>query len=321
MEELNGQEATLNEAVCALPAVVTALGSDATVSEVLGRLYVKCGEQALTRALEQVGGVDGWLRALQCVHLVPRDAAADSQLRVILAPDCDDYPVALMTSPGHAEPQEDVLINFDGSGSGGHREHCGAAAVIQWRDEQEHEIVMAQLPPRASHTSKVCEWMGLLLGLWRLQSLSGGGGVLHVKGDNASLIKMLDPERHIESIKKFEVPLWKEARRLLHAWSGRVFCTWVPREENDAADRAANTARAFGSSPPEHALHLLDTVYAAWTAWSELKSSELPQKRPPSALAEEKQRLRKNAKAERKRERKHVAAQNDFSPASHISEE
>ncbi len=124
-----------------------------------------------------------------------------------------------------------ATVWFDGA-SKGNPGRIGGGAVVEIAGKR--EVVRVDL---GRGTNNEAEYGGLIAGLKRARDR--GATQVTVRGDSQLAIRQLEGRYQVKAPNLR--PLFDEAKALLGAFS-QVRLEWVRREENSAADRAANEA-------------------------------------------------------------------------------
>jgi len=131
-----------------------------------------------------------------------------------------------------------MVVRADGA-SKGNPGPSACGAVI----EMDGEVIWDGGRRLGRTTNNVAEYEGLILGLETAASL--GADVVEVKLDSELLVRQIGGSYRVKSPKL--KPLYAKVTRLLSGF-GEWSVSHVPREENAAADRAANEALKGGGA-------------------------------------------------------------------------
>jgi ribonuclease HI len=136
--------------------------------------------------------------------------------------------------PSNLKPLKQASMWFDGGTFPLNPGHAGSGAVLQIEGEEEARFSEYL---GDSQTNNRAEYGGLLLGLKKALEL----GVTHLKiyGDSQLVIYQMTGEYACRNAGL--IPLWREAQTLSKQFSSCTF-HWIPREQNQKADRAATEA-------------------------------------------------------------------------------
>jgi ribonuclease H / adenosylcobalamin/alpha-ribazole phosphatase len=136
-------------------------------------------------------------------------------------------------SSNASAPPARVVIEADG-GSRGNPGPAGFGAVL--KDAETGRVIAEAAESIGRATNNVAEYRGLIAGL-ELYGEHTPGADLEVRMDSKLVIEQMAGRWNIKS--PGMRPLALEARALAPA---KVIWTWIPREQNSAADRLANLA-------------------------------------------------------------------------------
>ena len=127
-----------------------------------------------------------------------------------------------------------VIANIDG-GSRGNPGPAAAGVVIRTQDDGTVLHVAGVYVGRA--TNNVAEYNGLLEALKRAAVL--GADEVEVLSDSELLVKQMNGEYRVRNATL--KPLFEEANRLWNKFA-KVIVRYIPREQNQEADKLANKA-------------------------------------------------------------------------------
>ncbi len=127
-----------------------------------------------------------------------------------------------------------VIANIDG-GSRGNPGPAAAGVVIRTQDDGTVLHVAGVYVGRA--TNNVAEYNGLLEALKRAAAL--GADEIEVLSDSELLVKQMNGEYRVRNAAL--KPLFEEANRLWNKFA-KVIVRYIPREQNQEADKLANKA-------------------------------------------------------------------------------
>ena len=127
-----------------------------------------------------------------------------------------------------------VIVNIDG-GSRGNPGPAAAGVVIRAQDDGNVLHVAGVYMGRA--TNNVAEYNGLLEALKRAAAL--GADEIEVLSDSELLVKQMNGEYRVRNATL--KPLFEEANRLWNKFA-KVTVRYIPREQNQEADKLANKA-------------------------------------------------------------------------------
>ncbi|MEP6649997.1 MAG: bifunctional RNase H/acid phosphatase [Lapillicoccus sp.] len=134
--------------------------------------------------------------------------------------------------PAPARPRR-LVVEADG-GSRGNPGVAGYGAVV--RDAETGEVLVESAAPLGQRSNNVAEYRGLIAGLHAAATLAPGADV-EVRMDSKLVVEQMAGRWKVKHPDMRQLAL--EARDLLTGL-GEVRWTWVPREENRAADRLSN---------------------------------------------------------------------------------
>ena len=154
---------------------------------------------------------------------------------------------------------------------------CGVVALLEGALT---ERVLARLP---AVSSRLCEWFGVLLALWRVQERGAMDAALELRVGSEELVRLLHALRSptpsqqqrllLSQVRVWERPALEEAARLLCGWPGPLRVLWVPQEESDgeAAMAMAAARQAARDGPPLQGrpLDLLEAALAWRVAYEQ----------------------------------------------------
>ncbi len=127
-----------------------------------------------------------------------------------------------------------VIANIDG-GSRGNPGPAAAGVVIRTQDDGTVLHMAGVYVGRA--TNNVAEYNGLLEALKRAAAL--GADEIEVLSDSELLVKQMNGEYRVRNAAL--KPLFEEANRLWNKFA-KVTVRYIPREQNQEADKLANKA-------------------------------------------------------------------------------
>jgi ribonuclease HI len=122
------------------------------------------------------------------------------------------------------------ILYFDGGSRGNPGRAAGGAVIITSRGESH---TAKKFLPHA--TNNEAEYTGLIVGLNKAREL--GIQSLEIKGDSNLVVNQIAGLWKVKSDRLFS--LYTEARQALGNFS-HFTIAWIPREENDLADKAVN---------------------------------------------------------------------------------
>ena len=127
-----------------------------------------------------------------------------------------------------------VIVNIDG-GSRGNPGPAAAGVVIRAQDDGTVLHMAGVYVGRA--TNNVAEYNGLLEALKRAAAL--GADEIEILSDSELLVKQMNGEYRVRNAAL--KPLFEEANRLWNKFA-KVTVRYIPREQNQEADKLANKA-------------------------------------------------------------------------------
>lgn len=122
------------------------------------------------------------------------------------------------------------ILFFDGGSRGNPGLAAGAAVLVM---PEGNEYTVSKLLDYA--TNNEAEYTGLIIGLVKAKEL--GIMQLEIRGDSNLVVNQIQGKWKIKSDRLES--LCREARNLIKNFD-KTFITWIPREQNKLADRAAN---------------------------------------------------------------------------------
>jgi probable phosphoglycerate mutase len=132
-----------------------------------------------------------------------------------------------------------LIVETDG-GSRGNPGNAGYGALV--RDAATGEVIAQRAESIGIATNNVAEYSGLVAGLKAASEIDPGADVM-ARLDSKLLVEQMSGRWQVKSPDMRRLALWAgEIAAGITAAGGSVTYTWIPREENSAADELANSA-------------------------------------------------------------------------------